>query len=86
MMVIRTLGATEEEAARFHAGEQSFLIRSEKEVWNKGDCFNLQVFRNKRRIMNKGEDILYVVTGAYDSRTVPLLPGFQVIASRRVKQ
>ena len=82
-MVIRTLGATKEEAARFHAGEQSFLIRSEKEVWNKGDHFNLQVFDGQRRIMHRGEDRLYVVTATYDSRTMPVCPGFQIIVSRR---
>lgn len=85
-MVIRTLGATEEEAARFHSGEQSFLIRGEKEVWNKGDCFNLQVCEGGRRLMHHGEDKTYVVTATYDSRNMPILPGFQIIASRRLQK
>lgn len=85
-MVIRTIKVNENEAKMIHTGDKRFILRSDKDVFNTGDVINFMVYRDKRPLLNKGENKSYVVTNTYDRGTAPLEKGFQLIAFREVQK
>lgn len=83
-MVIRTIKANENEAKAIHAGDKRFILRSDKDVFNKGDVINFMVYRNEKPLLHRGENKSYVVTDTYDRGTAPLEKGFQLISFREM--
>lgn len=83
-MVIRTIKVNESEAKTIHSGDKRFILRSDKDVFNKGDVINFMVYKNARPLMNRGESRSYVVTNTYDRGTAPLESGFQLISFREI--
>lgn len=81
-MVVRTLRVSETEAKLIHAGQQRFVFRSDKDVYNSGDYIHFMIWKNQKPMTGRGEDKSYVVTNTYDRGNVPIDKGFQIVAFR----
>jgi hypothetical protein len=81
-LIVKT---NEQEANEIYRGDKRFIIRSDKDVINKGDNMSFQVMKQGKPVYHLINKRLYEVTAIYDYLTAPIEKGYQFVGFKVAK-
>ena len=85
-MTIRTLKTNEEEKNALEKGDQSFVIRSDRDHIVRGDLIRFQLMKLGKPVTSKLDAMLFMVTKVMDYHNAPIERGFQLINFKEVRK
>lgn len=85
-MTIRTILTNEEESKRLEAGDQRFVIRTEKEFYPEGSFIKFRMMKQGRTQPCKLQHRTFMVTGIATHATAPVEAGYQLISFKEVRK
>ena len=85
-MTIRTLRTNDEEKYSLEKGDQSFVIRSDRDHIKKGDLIKFQLYKLGKPVVSTLDKKMFMVTKIMDFKNAPIERGFQLINFKEVRQ
>lgn len=83
-MTIRTLRTNDEEKNALEKGDQSFVIRSDRDHIKRGDLIKFQLYRLGKPVASTLDAKMFMVTKVMDYHNAPIERGFQLINFKEV--
>ena len=85
-MTIRTLKTNDEEKNALIKGEQSFVIRSNREHIKRGDLIKFQLMKMGKPVVSQLDNMMFMVTKVMDRKNAPIEIGYQLINFKEVRK
>ena len=83
-MTVKTIRTNPEEMKEICEGDLRYVIRSDKELFNKGDFIQFQLYRDQKPVRSRMDKKAFIVTSVKGWLQAPINKGHQLIGFKEV--